>query len=58
MTLGHVELKRAAEDGDNKQPPRFPVFGWYGPNPVGAEHLLDLIPPDVVAEKKSAKNRA
>ena len=64
MTSGHVELKTANQGGGaqpaqtkhRKEPLAFPVIGWYGPNPVAAEHLLDLIP-DVVL-KKSAKPRS
>lgn len=64
MAPAHVELKIANQDGGvsaartkpSKEPLTFPVIGWYGPNPVGAEHLLDQIPEVVL--KKSAKHRA
>ena len=47
-----------AASAQPKQPKEqfaFPVLGWYGPNPVGAEHMFEQLP---VTAKKPAKQRA
>ena len=46
-----------APSAQTKQPKEqlsFPVLGWYGPNPVGAEHMFEQLPNAV---KKPAKQR-
>ena len=64
VAMTAVDLKIAdpglrAPSAQTKQPKEqltFPVLGWYGPNPVGAEHMFEQLPDAAV--KKPAKQRA
>ena len=63
VAMTAVNLKIAdpgvhAPSAQTKQPKEqlsFPVLGWYGPNPVGAEHMFKQLPDTA---KKPAKQRA
>ena len=63
VAMTAVNLKIAdpgvhAPSAQTKQPKEqlsFPVLGWYGPNPVGAEHMFKQLPDTT---KKPAKQRA
>ena len=63
VAMTAVNLKIAdpgvqAPSAQTKQPKEqlaFPVLGWYGPNPVGAEHMFEQLPDTA---KKPAKQRA
>ena len=61
MTAVNLKIADPAVQAASAQPKQpkeqlaFPVLGWYGPNPVGAEHMLEQLPDTA---KKPAKQRA